>query len=75
MTANEISILPVSERLRQMEILWDSFRQDDAGDPPSPDWHGAVLDERARALTRGDDVTSPWEDAKKRIREKAEAGK
>jgi len=75
MTANEIAVLPMSERLRMMEALWDSFRQDGGDNPPSPGWHAAVLDERARALALGQDTTSAWEEAKTRIREKAENGK
>ena len=71
MTPKEIALLPVSERLRLMEALWDSFRQDDDETPPSPDWHRAELDERARALAAGEDATSSWEDAKKRIRDGA----
>lgn len=48
---SDLAQLPVDERLKCMEVLWDSLRQ---GDPKSPDWHGQVLSERRLKVERGE---------------------
>jgi len=43
--------LPVQERLKCMEVLWDSLR---STKPESPEWHGRVLSKRLAKIERGD---------------------
>ena len=58
------------EKLQTMEALWDSLWPVQ-GDLPSPDWHGAVLQERADCAASGQAVFSDWETAKKRLSEQS----
>lgn len=43
--------LPVDERLKCMEILWESLKE---SNPDSPEWHGRVLSERRSKIERGE---------------------
>ena len=40
-----IAALPLAERLRAMELIWETLRRDDAAEI-SPHWHGEVLRQR-----------------------------
>ena len=54
----EILKLPAAERLRLLEIIWESLASDPSSIPVS-DAHRAVLDERLADLERNpDDVVS-----------------
>jgi len=48
---SDIVQLPVDERLKYMEALWESLRPTD---PESPDWHGRVLSARRSKIERGE---------------------
>ena len=65
----EILTLPLAKRLEVMEALWDSMSRGDAGEYVSPAWHESILADRARVLDQGLMATSPWNEAKTRIRE------
>ena len=73
MTTADIVAMPVSERLKLMETLWDSLCGQAAG-PQIPRWHDDVLQERLKRLASGDDTTSSWSEARERIRAQAKAG-
>ena len=45
---NEILVLPVPERLRLVEAVWDSLAAE-AASVPVPDWHREELDRRLGA--------------------------
>jgi putative addiction module component (TIGR02574 family) len=60
----ELRALPVAERLKLIEDLWDSI---DADALPLPDWHRAEIDRRLDALDKGTSVGAPWEDVRRRI--------
>ncbi len=68
MDAAELASLPLNERLRVMEDLWDSICRDAGDRLASPDWHAAVVTERGRRLDAGTEPTSDWAVAKKRLR-------
>lgn len=68
MTAIDIAEMPVSEKLKLMEALWDSLDARSNGSVVSPAWHAHVLEERLRGLANGADTTAPWPDAKERLR-------
>lgn len=72
METAELIALPLAERLRAMEALWESLCRGAAGDGLSPGWHAEVLGARAAALDAGAEKISSWADAKKRIRENTE---
>jgi putative addiction module component (TIGR02574 family) len=73
MTTIDISELPVAEKLLLMEKLWGALRvQAESGVVPA--WHKDVLAERLRRLDTGNEPTSPWAEAKERIRARIKAG-
>jgi len=55
------------EKLQIMESLWDDLCGQ-AEQLQSPDWHRALLEERAGILREGGGELKDWDDAKKRIR-------
>ena len=61
-----IEQMTTEEKLQTMEALWNSLSpvQDQV---PSPEWHGAVLQERAERVASGQAVFTDWEAAKKRL--------
>jgi hypothetical protein len=69
MSTVDLESLPVEEKLKLMESLWDSLcRPSVPDDLRMPAWHAHVLEERERRLTSGEDGVSPWAEAKERIR-------
>lgn len=73
MTQLEIANLPLPEKLHLMESLWDALCQDTATEIAMPAWHEPVLEARLARLEAGIETVSDWDDAKKRIRAKAES--
>lgn len=69
MTMIEIAGLPVAEKLRRMEPLWDALCAQSA--QVSPAWHADVLAERLRRLEDGEEAVSDWDAAKESIRARA----
>jgi len=49
---SDIEAMTVEERLRAMEMLWDSLSRSGV-EPPSPEWHGKVLSSRLEKLKSG----------------------
>ena len=65
----ELLELKPKEKLRLLEILWDSL----AATPeavPVHDWQKAELDRRHDRFKKNPKTGIPWEEAKKRIRAK-----
>ena len=62
----DIAALPVAERLRLIEVLWDSL-DIEADDATMPDWHKAEIDRRLDALDTGKSVGAPWSEVRRRI--------
>lgn len=56
--------LPISERLKCMEVLWDSLR---VSEPASPDWHGRILSVRRAKIERGEATFISGRELKKRL--------
>ena len=61
---SDITELPVAERLKYMEILWESLR---VAEPESPAWHGQVLSERRAKIERGEAETLTGSELKHRL--------
>lgn len=62
----DIRILPMAEKLRLMETLWEEI----SSGPEHlqvPQWHKDLLDERSRALEEGRETVLEWDDAKAQI--------
>ena len=57
------------EKLRVMEELWADLSRDES-QVTSPEWHGAVLHDRAEAVKSGKEVFVDWNAAKKQLRDR-----
>lgn len=68
MTTVDIIAMPVAEKLKLMETLWDSLCLQSGGNMELPSWHGEVLEQRLRRLASGEESVAPWNEAKERIR-------
>jgi putative addiction module component (TIGR02574 family) len=70
----KVETLPLSgytlaQKLLLMEKLWAELSGSEAT-LPSPSWHRTILQNRAEAYEGGRIRSSPWEQAKKRIRKR-----
>ncbi|MBI5108836.1 MAG: addiction module protein [Rhodocyclales bacterium] len=68
MTPVDIVAMPVAEKLKLMETLWDSLCLQSSGNMELPAWHGEVLGLRLRRIASGKESIAPWNEAKERIR-------
>ena len=59
------------EKLRAMEAIWADLSQDET-QFESPAWHEQALRETETIVKAGEAKFSDWEEAKKRLRRKAE---
>jgi putative addiction module component (TIGR02574 family) len=65
--AVDLNALPVADRLKLIEDLWDSIEAA-ASDPlPLPDWHRNEIDRRLDALDAGASIGAPWSEVRGRI--------
>jgi len=74
MQTAELVALPLAERLQAMEALWDSLCREQAQTQVIPTWHEPELTKRMEAMDRGEVISTPWEEAKERIRRQAQGG-
>ncbi|MBI5141806.1 MAG: addiction module protein [Nitrospirae bacterium] len=58
--------MTTEDKLMSMELLWDDLCKNRI-DFTSPDWHGAILTEREKAVACGEDEFVDWDEAKKEI--------
>jgi putative addiction module component (TIGR02574 family) len=65
----ELRALPIEERLKLIEDLWDSIEMD-ADALPLPDWHRAEIDRRIDALDAGTSTGAPWDEVRRRMTSK-----
>jgi putative addiction module component (TIGR02574 family) len=68
MTTVDVVAMPVSEKLKLMEALWDSLCAQPGGNMKFPAWHDEVLEQRLRRLATGEEAAATWSEAKERIR-------
>ncbi len=73
MTIADIAAMPVAEKLKLLEALWDSLCAESDHAVPSPAWHAEVLEARLQRLAAGAEPTSTWREAKARIRARIQA--
>lgn len=66
LTPSEIRQLPVSERLRLIEEIWDLLDGETEA-LPVPEWHKAELDRRLDALDQGTSTGATWDEVRRRI--------
>jgi len=61
--------LSVEQRLELIGELWDSI-PDSTAALPVPDWHREELDRRLATADANPEAAIPWEEVKRRLREK-----
>ena len=65
-TAADIAEMPVEDRIRLVEDIWDSIVE--LPEPvPVPEWHKQELDERLKAYHDDPAAGSPWSEVRRRI--------
>jgi len=68
LTKPEIEALPIADRLRLMEDIWDTL--DEAGaEPPVPDWQVKILEERLDEHLRNPGAALPWHEVQAQLRD------
>ena len=70
MQLTDLKSLSTQEKLHAMETLWDALCHDANQPVLSPAWHAEELKSRDLAWSQGQQTTSPWSEAKQRIRQK-----
>jgi len=73
MTAIDIAALPVAEKLKLMEALWDSLCTPTDKGVESPPWHAAALKQAEDELAAGTARFVDWVDAKDSLRRNSRA--
>ncbi len=68
MTAIDIAEMPVSEKLKLMEALWDSLSARTDGSLESPAWHEAALRQAEDDVAAGTVRFVDWAEAKEQLR-------
>jgi putative addiction module component (TIGR02574 family) len=66
MSIAEVKQLPLAEKLRIMEALWEDLRAQ-AELVPVPEWHKELLDERRKAVEEGREEIFDWDAIKDSI--------
>ena len=66
MSTSYLTKLPVAERLKLIEVLWDSIDAE-TDDMPMPEWHKAELEKRLAAHERDPQAARPWTEVKAEI--------
>jgi hypothetical protein len=61
--------MTTSEKLRAIEAIWDDLQRTPEA-LPSPPWHATVLENRERRIQEGGARFTPWNEAKRAIRER-----
>lgn len=65
--AKDILGLPVEDRLRLVEDIWDSLAANPSA-VPAPDWHLSELDQRVANHKASPGQIEPWKEVRKRLR-------
>jgi len=73
MTAIDIAALPVSEKLKLMEALWDSLCTPTDQGVESPPWHAVALKQAEDDLAAGNAQFVDWAEAKDALRRNSRA--
>jgi putative addiction module component (TIGR02574 family) len=63
-SAADLNALPVTDRLKLIEELWDSIEAEASDRLPLPAWHRNEIDRRLDALKSGASVGAPWPDVR-----------
>ncbi len=64
----DVNAMPVADRLRLMEFLWDSLCAPTEGGVESPAWHEAALKQAEDEMAAGTARLVDWAEAKDGLR-------
>ena len=67
-TNREIQKMPLNEKLRVMEVIWDDLCRS-SNRFESPEWHREVLHETKKRVESGQEEMMDWGEAKERLRQ------
>lgn len=73
MTTADIAAMPVAEKLKLMEALWDSLCAQTDKSVESPQWHSAALKQAEDDMAAGTAGFVDWAEAKEGLRRKSQA--
>lgn len=73
MTAIDIAAMPVTEKLKLMEALWESLSNGTERDFESPAWHEKALKQAENELAAGTAHFVDWAEAKDGLRRNSRA--
>lgn len=73
MTTADIAAMPVAEKLKLMEALWDSLCAQPDKSVESPQWHAAALKQAEDELAAGSARFVDWAEAKDGLRRNSRA--
>jgi putative addiction module component (TIGR02574 family) len=59
--------LPVADRLKLIEALWDSIEAEASDALPVPEWHKDEIDRRMASLDAGTSIGASWAEVRGRI--------
>lgn len=65
-TKEQIKEMPLDQKLRLMEDLWDDLRSHEE-EIESPDWHREELEATQKRYEAGLEKPIPWEEAKRQL--------
>jgi putative addiction module component (TIGR02574 family) len=65
--SGDLNALPVADRLKLIEDLWDSIDAETADQLPLPEWHRDAIDRRLDSLDSGSSIGTAWAEVRKRI--------
>lgn len=73
MTTADIAAMPVTEKLKLMEALWDSLCAQSGNGLESPQWHATALKQAEDEVATGNARFVDWAEAKDNLRRIAQA--
>lgn len=65
--AGDLNALPMADRLKLIEDLWDSIEAETSDPLRLPDWHRNKINRRLDALDSGTSIGAPWIEVRGRI--------
>jgi putative addiction module component (TIGR02574 family) len=69
-SAGDLHALPVADRLKLIEDLWDSIEAEASDRLPLPDWHRNEIDRRLDSLDGGSSIGASCAEVRRRIANK-----
>ena len=70
LTESQVAQLSVDERMRLIELIWSSFASED---PPVPDWHKDIIEQRLKRMRQDPRPGTPWSEVREELRRSREA--